>query len=132
MNSQTKYGTRVTDALRHQTIWVKPQDILGAVCRDHHKCAVARAIKRQLGAKWVDVGASVVTYGTSKKNGKRLLLPASARKQIRFFDENAGAMAPCKMRLAAPSARAALGSRTGKKARSGKSSKRKERQQPTR
>jgi hypothetical protein len=125
-----RWDRKLLDARHHQTLWVKPEDIRGAVCRDHQKCAVARALQRQLGAPWVDVGASVVIVGISDKAGRRFLLSPAAKAQVRYFDTHKGAFAPCRLKLYAPPAKDKLGTRAGTKARSGKSGKRK--RQPTR
>lgn len=126
IKTTNRWDRKLLDARKHQTVWVKPQDIKGAVCRDHQKCAVARALQRQLGAPWVDVGASVVIVGTKDgKAGRRFLLSPSAKEQVRYFDTHEGAMAPCRLKLYAPPAKHKLGTRTGNKARSGKSGKRK-------
>lgn len=122
-----RWDRKLLDALKNQTVWVKPEDIKGAICRDHQRCAVARALQRQLGAPWVDVGASVVVVGIpGSKSGRRFLLSPAAKEQVRYFDTHKGAFAPTKLRLYAPSQSTGttLGSRAGGKARSGKSGKR--------
>lgn len=92
------------DAKRDLVIRVKPCDIRGAVCRDHQKCVVAKAILRQQGstAKWVDVGNSVVLIGRSNKSADRYYLQGMAKQQIKFFDENEGLAAPCEVHLKSP------------------------------
>lgn len=104
MNAAKRFGCRITDAKDSLTVHVKPTDIKGAVCRDHQKCAIAKAIKRQRGstAKWVDVGANVVLIGTGVRTAKRYYLSEPAKKQVRYFDENEGAFAPCSVALKPP------------------------------
>lgn len=128
----TRYNKVIKDGTDNLVIRVKPEDIQGAVCRDHQKCVIARAIMRQRAstAKWVDVGASVVLVGTGKNTGRRYFLNQQAREQVRFFDLNDGRAAPCNVGLDAPKRRK-LGERTGQPSgsrirRPGK------RQQPTR
>lgn len=104
MKTQTRYNKRIKDAKSDVVIHVKPQDIKGAICRDHQKCVVAKAIMRQRKATthWVDVGNAVVLIGTGMNTGRRYLLKGRAKEQIRFFDENDGRFAPCSVELMAP------------------------------
>jgi hypothetical protein len=127
-----RFNTKIKDAKLNIRIRIKPEDIKGAVCRDHEKCVVAKAIKRQLKARFVNVGANTVLVGTGKFTAKRFLLNSVAREQIRYFDTNDGAFAPCKVSLVAPYSKGKIGSRTGKNARSGKNKAKKARKQPTR
>lgn len=115
--TQTRYNKRIKDAKQDLTIHVKAQDIGGAICRDHQKCVVARAIMRQRGltTHWVDVGNTVVLIGTGKNTGRRYSVRGRAKEQIRFFDENDGRFAPCDVVLSAPGNKnhRPLGSRIG-------------------
>lgn len=116
VKTQTRYNRIIKDAKNDLLIRVKPEDIRGAVCKDHAKCVVAKAITRQRksSVKWVDVGNSVVLIGSSKTTGRRYHLPRQAQKQIRFFDENDGRFAPCAVQLKAPAVgNRALGDREG-------------------
>ncbi len=133
------FGIKRRDAKSGLKIRVKPCDIRGAVCRDHQKCVVAKAILRQQGstAKWVDVGQSVVLIGRSKKTADRYYLGGLAKEQIRFFDENEGRAAPCEVDLKSPlrhtdkhGSRRPLGSRKGEK--SGSETRRRRKLKPTR
>jgi len=131
MKTITKYQRTIRDATRDVKIHVRVDDIKGAVCRDHQKCVVAKAIMRQRKhtAKWVDVGNSVVLLGTGKKTGLRYFLNGEARSQVRFFDENDGRFAPCSILLKAPVKRK-LGDRKGEPP--GKKQRSTTRQLPTR
>jgi hypothetical protein len=129
----TRYDRTIRDSDHGLVIHVKEQDIRGAVCRDHQKCVVARAIMRQQRSttKWVDVGNAVVLIGSSPSTGRRYLLSSQAKKQIRFFDQNDGRFAPCKVELIAPSSgRRKLGARIGESSRGGHGKSK--RQVPTR
>ena len=133
MKTQTRYERTIRDADTNLVVHVKPQDIKGAVCRDHQKCVIARAIMRQRKstARWVDVGNSVVLVGTGKKSGLRFLLNGQAKEQVRFFDENDGRFAPCSVELRAPVRAEKIGAREGTRRGSNKRRSR-SRQQPTR
>lgn len=133
MKTITRYSRRIKDATDDLVIRVKPEDIGGAICRDHQKCVVAKAIMRQRKstAKWVDVGNCVVIVGTSKSTGLRYVLSGQAKQQVRFFDDNDGRFAPCAVHLAAPKeGKRQLGERKGGKP-GGRNSKAK-RRRPTR
>lgn len=134
-SSPKRFECTIKDATEPLLTHVKPVDIKGAVCRDHQRCAIARAIKRQRSksALWVDVGAKIVLIGTGKKTAIRYVLPESAANQVKYFDTHEGAMAPCSIELRPPKGSVTLGSRTGVKARSGKApNRRKKRKVPTR
>lgn len=133
--SPKRFNCNVRDAKEPFKVHVKPEDIKGAVCRDHQRCAVARAIRRQRkSAEWVDVGAKVVVIGTGKKTAVRYVLPKAACDQVRYFDTHEGAFAPCTIKLTAPPEPLAAGARKGANARSGKRKTKatKTRQVPTR
>ncbi len=106
-------GRRITDSHHKKLIHVAQKDMRGAVCRDHQKCVIARAIQRQTGAPWVDVGACTVLIGTSDKTGKRYHLTPEAKEQVAYFDEK-NAFAPCVVRLRPFHGRNRLGSRVDK------------------
>src|SRR5690349_11953607 len=129
----TRYGKRISDAKGDITIRVKAADIKGAVCRDHQKCVIARAILRQRAstAKWVDVGNAVVLIGTGEKTGKRYRLSGQAKEQVRFFDTHDGRFAPCTVTLSAPGTHRPIGARKGKRD-SGSNKRSGKRTQPTR
>lgn len=95
---QIAIGKRITDAKHKTLVHVDVVDAKRAVCKDHQKCVIARAIQRELEAPWVDVGAMTVLVGTDEKHGKRYYLSQEARKQVAYFD-NKGAFAPCTVRL---------------------------------
>lgn len=97
-------GIQRVDSPRDLVVRVKAIDIRGAVCRDHQKCVVAKAILRQQGAsaKWVDVGNSVVLIGRTRKRADRYFITGIAKEQVRFFDENEGRAAPCEVHLKSP------------------------------
>lgn len=126
-----RFNTKIKDAKLGIRIRIKPQDIKGAVCRDHERCVVAKAIKRQMKATFVDVGANTVLVGTGKHTATRFLLNSVAKDQIRYFDTNDGAFAPCKVSLVAPYAKSKIGSRSGEPRGSKKRAKA-VRKQPTR
>lgn len=138
MPTPKKFGIRRVDAKRDLAIRVKPCDIRGAICRDHQKCVVAKAILRQQKstAKWVDVGNAVVLIGRSSKTADRYFIKGVAKQQIRFFDENDGRFAPCEVGLKSPlrhnqyGRSRALGARIGEKPGGRRSSKK--RGKPTR
>ena len=111
MKPYQKHGCRIVDASNPLHVRVTAHDIEKAICRDHQKCAIARALKRQTHAQWVDVGASTVLIQTGKKTAKRYLLPSFAREQVRFFDTHRGAMAPADILLAVQPRREKLGVR---------------------
>lgn len=136
MNTITRHNKVIRDATSDLLIRVKPGDIRGAMCRDHQKCVVAKAIMRQKKSttKWVDVGNRIVLVGTGKRTGLRYKLDNQSANQIRFFDENDGRFAPCTVLLSAPSKPGgkyrSLGSRKGDGSSGGHS--RKPRREPTR
>lgn len=100
---------------------VKPCDTRHAICSDHQKCVIAKALMRRMQAKWVDVGAHVVLIGRTNTKAERYILSHKAKEQVKYFDSNNGLFAPCKVTLNAPKDLGKqLGQRTGKKARSGK------------
>ena len=137
MDATKRFGCRITDAKQDLKVHVKAEDIKGAVCRDHQKCAIARAILRQREgtAKWVDVGAAVALIGTSEKTAKRYKLSTEARKQVRYFDTHEGRFAPCSVKLKSPSETQKIGARAGVKhgtVSSKLSKKSKKRLEPTR
>lgn len=138
MDATKRFGCRIVDAEDELKIHVKPEDIKGAVCRDHQKCAIARAIMRQKSstAKWVDVGAAVVLVGTGAKRAKRYLLNGQAKEQVRYFDTHDGRFAPCVVELKCPTTgNRKLGERSGVKQGTPSSKRTKKaarRQQPTR
>lgn len=125
-----KYGSELRDSKKPLSITVRLSDTKDAVCSDHQNCVIAKAIMRQTGAKWVDVGAQVVLISMRGKIARRYFLNTVARDQVRYFDTNNGAFAPCKLVLNTPGRGRTLGCRTGTKARSGKSGER--RKNPTR
>jgi hypothetical protein len=114
-------GIKVRDAKNEQRIRVRSLDIDGAICSDHQKCVIARAIKRQLHAEWVDVGAGVVLIKQPNKPVRRFLLDKLAREQVRYFDTHKGLYAPCDVFLVPPIGKHRLGNRHDKSARSGPS-----------
>lgn len=130
MNIQHR-GITNKDASRKLGIWVKPVDIKHAICRDRQKCAIAQAIKRQCQADWVDVGTCMVLIRKGKK-ATRYMLDNIGKQQVKFFDENKGAFAPCKVKLNPPPESMALGHRKGAKRRSGPSGKTVKHRKPTR
>lgn len=124
------------DAKTDLRVPVDEQDMVGAVCRDHQKCVVGKAVKRKTKADWVDVDNYVVLVQFHGKNyASRYLLPPITQKQIRYFDDekNEGRFAPCEVLLKAPRHSARLTHRPRhdlSKKHSGP--KRKERLAPTR
>src|SRR5690348_3110002 len=88
-------GMKVLDARKNQLLRVRAMDIHGAICRDHQACVLARTIKRQLKAKWVDVGASVILVKPPHGPIRRFMLGKLGREQVRFFDTHKGRYAPC-------------------------------------
>jgi hypothetical protein len=134
MNAISRFDKQITDATDKIVIRVTPQDIKGAVCRDHQRCVIARAILRQRSstAKWVDVGNVVVLIGTGKKTGKRYFLGNQAKKQVKFFDLNDGRAAPCAVTLNTPSPRKKIGAQPKGRASGAKKSSGKRRSKPTR
>ena len=114
----TRFRCQVTDAKKSLNIQVTEADAKDAVCRDHQRCVIARAILRRSKAKWVDVGASIVLIGKANGTASRYMLDPVARAQVRFFDET-GAFAPCRVRLDSPPTTIKLGFRRGPKSRSG-------------
>lgn len=139
MPTPRRFDCKITDAKEPLEIRIKPCDIKGAVCKDHQRCVVAKAIMRQRKstAKWVDVGAAVVLIGTGQKTAKRYVLSNMAKQQIRFFDTNDGRFAPCAVELKVPGSLGivhgtqALGARAGEKP-GGRKKKRKSPRKPTR
>lgn len=117
MDAKKRFGCKIVDAKQDLKVHVKPEDIKGAVCRDHQKCAIARAIMRQRSgtAKWVDVGAAVALIGTGEKTAKRYKLSGQAKQQVRYFDTHEGKFAPCLVKLKSPSETQKIGARTGVK-----------------
>lgn len=132
MKTVTREGRKIIDGKQGLKLKIKPCDIDKAICRDHQRCVIARAILRRKGVQWVDVGASTVLVATSKKTCKRYLLGNLAREQVRYFDTHDGAFAPCRLELSAPTPKNRLGLRTGAKARSGPHGKWHKRSEPTR
>lgn len=117
MDATNRFGCHITDAKQDLKVHVKSEDIKGAICCDHQKCAIARAILRQREgtAKWVDVGASVALIGTGEKTAKRYKLSAEARKHVKYFDTHEGRFAPCSVNLKSPSETQKIGARIGVK-----------------
>ena len=115
VDATIRRGMKVKDSDTNLVIHVKPCDIRGAVCRDHQKCVIAKAIKRQrkVSAKWVDVGNSVVLIAGLNGSAKRYFLDTQAKKQVRYFDHNDGAFAPCAVKLVPPPESVRLGARAG-------------------
>jgi len=131
MNINRK-GFKLKDSKSDVNIKVHEVDFHGAVCKDHQNCVIAKAIKRQMCARYVDVGAGRVVIGTGKRTAHRFTLNKLAKEQIRYFD-NKGAFAPCVLRLFAPTDSVKLGYRKGVNARSGPARKyKRNRQAPTR
>ena len=126
-----KFGRAVSDTFDPLRVRILPQDIKGAVCRDHQKCVIARALMRKTGAAWVDVGACTVLIGTSEKRAKRYRLNSVVKDQIRYFDTHKGVFAPCVVTLN-PGVHEPLQRRKGKRARSGPSGRSNPRAKPTR
>lgn len=127
-----KHNCTVRDAKLPLNVNIKPEDVRGAVCRDHQKCVVAKALMRRMNATWVDVGATTVLIGRGKTKADRYLLSNKAKEQVRYFDTNNGQFAPCRVELKSPASKAGLGSRTGARARSGSSKRASKRATPTR
>lgn len=97
-----RFGRIIRDGARNLCVTVKPEDITGAICRDHQRCAVARAIKRRYKAEWVDVGAHTVLIATRKGEARKYRLSPTAKKQVQYFDTHKGAFAPCTVKLYKP------------------------------
>lgn len=94
--------TKKVNAGKNRIINILPKDNCHAVLKDHQHCVIAKAIKRQTGAEWVDVGASTVLIKRKyKKHIDRYLLKPMAVQQVRFFDTK-GMFAPCQIALTAP------------------------------
>ncbi len=129
MNIQHK-GVTNRDAKVRLNIRVKPQDLLGAICKDRHHCAIAQALKRQTKADFVDVGTNTVLI---KKGARatRYVLDSTAKEQVRYFDTHE-TFAPCKVVLMPPPKSIALGTRKNEKNRSGPSGKSVKHRKPTR
>ncbi len=94
-----KFGRRVVDSRTSITVHVQAQDIEQAVCRDHQKCVIARALMRRAGVKWVDVSASVVLVAKAVGTTLRYYLSSLGKRQVRWFDTHDGAFAPCTVEL---------------------------------
>lgn len=110
------------NATKDRIINITKNDACKAVLRDHHNCVIAKAIKRQTGAEWVDVGATTVLVKRKERaRPYRYLLDSVAREQVRFFDTK-GKFAPCKIILSAPPVK--HGSSRGSSGPSGKSNRR--------
>lgn len=110
--------TKKVNAAKNRTVAIKLQDAAKAICKDHENCVIAKAIKREFNAQWVDVGASRVLL--KRKYGNRIeryLLDGLAREQVRYFDTK-GQFAPCQIVLHAPP------KPTGRKNKGGKSGRR--------
>lgn len=99
MNMQTRMKTM--DADSHRVVTVKKQDLEGAICSDHQRCVIARAIKREFKAEFVDVGAETVFIKMPGHIMRRYKLTDMAREQVKYFDES-GAFAPCYVELKPP------------------------------
>src|SRR5256885_11445404 len=97
--SYRKFGREVIDSFDELRVRILPEDIKHAVCSDHQKCVVARALKRKTGADWVDVGAASVLIGKGKKRAVRYRLSSVAKDQIRYFDTHQAVFAPCVVKL---------------------------------
>ena len=121
-----KHRKQWSDASQDRKISVTAVDLKGSVCKDHQNCVIARAIKREMNAEWVDVGANtVIVKPWSSKKYLRYRLNSKAKEQVRFFDKE-GNFAPCYVVLSAPSPSHLLGmaafykeNRTDKRSRKG-------------
>ncbi len=115
-----RYNCIIKDSRRNLEVNIKPIDSKNSKCSSHTDCVIAKAIKRQMRAKWVDVGAHVALIGRSASKAERFILSRKAKEQIRHFDKT-NVFAPCKVSLIAPETiRQDLGQRVGIKARSGR------------
>jgi len=97
-----RHKIKWADASQSRVIDIKTADGKEALCSDHQNCVIAKAIKRQLGATWVDVGARTVLIQPNA--GQRIFrykLKAKAQEQVKFFD-TAGQFAPFFVELSAP------------------------------
>ncbi len=87
-------GRLIIDSRNNLRIVIKPCDIKGAVCRNHQKCVIAKALLRRKGVEWVDVGASSILVAKNSHVAKRYRLDGIAKEQVRYFDTHDGAFAP--------------------------------------
>lgn len=127
-----RMGIVVKDSYTDLEVEVTPDDIRHAVCRDHQKCVIARAIMRETTAKWVDVGAGIVLIGIDNSHAKRYRLSVMAKEQVRFFDTHDGRAAPCKVQLLAPPPSIRLSFSAGKKHSQKRQGRAVKRREPTR
>lgn len=98
-----QHKTKWIDAKKGKVISVEALDARNAVCSDHQRCVIAKAIKRVTNAHWVDVGLNTVKVRTAPTGPiVRYRLRRKAREQVRFFDTQ-GQFAPCYVELSVPS-----------------------------
>lgn len=114
-----RWGRSIVDSESRLTVRVREPDIKGAVCRDHQRCVIANAIKRQTRASFVDVGVSTVVIGKGKDTAIRFKLDSLGKQVVRYFDKNAAKAAPTNIVLLPPSASCLIGARKGEKQGSG-------------
>ena len=102
-------GIEVRDSRHGLAVMVIPEDIAHAICKDHQRCVVARAIMRVTKALWVDVGAEIVLIGYHTRKCRRYRFGLPARRQVQYFDTHDGRFAPCTVQLLPPSHAKRLG-----------------------
>lgn len=127
-NESVQPKRNTVDSAEDQTINVKLIDTENAICRDPFRCAIARAIVRQMkGSVKAKVGVRTVLVfpKNPKKPAQRFLLDSTGSDSVRYFDRkntDGDNFPPCPIILHNPKGVLKLGSRTGRNARSGPSS----------
>jgi hypothetical protein len=97
-----QHKAKWVDAAQDRVISIVSSDSKHAICKSHSDCVMAKAIKRQTEAYWVDVGPrTVLIRYTPTGKVTRFTLNKLAQEQIRFFDTE-GQFAPCLVTLHAP------------------------------
>lgn len=103
--------SKVNDAAKDEVVSVLASDVKKSVRKDHNRCAMAEALKRQDNAKAVIVSASLA-YVIKHNTATRYKLPEAIRKEIVSFDRN-GVFEPGDYLMKKPPKSARLGYQSG-------------------
>lgn len=107
-------GRPVVDAKSAYSLVITKADIKGAARKQPAKCAVVRAVCRQMHVyeARVHLGRVYLRGGAKSRNWVRYLTPGALRQEIIAFDRG-GTFEPGRFTLGAPTPSSKLGKRTG-------------------